>query len=109
MAENAILKNLKKGKTKEIEYDGDKYEVRQLTLGQVNEFTELANQAENPDDFETNKRSLCLLLKYGVVGLESMDEEELIDIPITTIKDVSAKVLEYNGLQTSEEVNLGND
>jgi len=71
------LSLLKKVNTKEIDFNGDKVEVRELTFNQVKEFSELAKELEDVESFENNRQSLGSIIRKGVIGLEDITDEDL--------------------------------
>lgn len=111
MAENAALALMKKGKTKEIEFNGGKLELKQLTFNQVNEFQAIASElVDDVESFEKNRKSLATILKFGIVGMEQVTEEDLGEVPLDSLRELSEAVLEFNGLRVADEAKAeGND
>ena len=103
---------LKKIKTKEIAFNGGTLEVKELTFNQVQEFSKLAKESESVDDLEKNRSSLGAIIREGVVGLEDISDEDLGEASLTSLKELSEAVLEFNGLKVAdiaEDESEGND
>ena len=103
MANNA-LDLLKKVKEKEVDFNGGKITVKELTFNEVQEFSDLA-KAENDtvDELENNKRSLAAIIRKGVVGMENLQEEDLGEASLASLKELSELVLEFNGLKVADD------
>ena len=105
------LELLKKVNTKEIEFNGGKVEVKELTFNQVKEFSELAESLKDVESFENNRKSLGSVIAAGVVGMEEISEDDLGGASLQSLRYLSEAVLEFNGLKVSdvEAETEGND
>lgn len=105
MAKSALIGAMKKVNTKEINVNGETAEVRELTFNQIQTFSEKAKAAaeSSKDDFESNRENLGDILRAGVVGLEEVTDDELGDVPLSTLKMLSEEVMSFNGLQITDD------
>jgi len=104
-----MLKLLKKVNEKEIDFNGGKVSVKELTFNEVQEFSALAKTAEDVDEFESNRNSLGAIIRKGVVGMEELTDDDLGEASLNSLKELSEAVLEFNGLKVSDVEEAGND
>jgi len=107
MADNAALKLMKKANTKSFPFKDGEVEIRTLTLNQVNAFAQSAKEMDDLDDLEKNRDALARVLRSGVVGLEDVTDEDLDESPLSSLKELSDLVLEFNGLSAVEDTSGG--
>jgi len=101
---NNTLKLLKQVNTKEVEFNGSKVEVKELTFNQVKAFSELAKSLNDDiESFDNNRQSLGAVIRAGVVGLEDVSDDDLGDTPLPALRFLSESVLEFNGLKVTDD------
>ena len=102
---------MKKVNEKEIEFNGGKVTLRELTFNEVQEFSALAKENDSVDELEANRQSLGAIIRKGVVGLDEITDDDLGEASLASLKELSEAVLEFNGLRVSDvaEDGSGND
>jgi len=107
------LSLLKKVNEKEIDFNGGKVTVKELTFNEVKEFSDAANaDNDNVDELESNRKSLADIIRKGVVGMEDIKDEDLGDASLASLKELSEAVLGFNGLKVTDDEDgsaAGND
>ena len=93
---------LKKINTKEIEFNGGTLEVKELTINQIQDFSENMKHVEDLESFEESRAILGKIIRAGVVGMEALTDEELGEVTIASIKKLSDEVLSFNGIKASD-------
>ena len=108
MAAKTALDLLRKVKTKEIDFNDGKVEVKELTFDQVKAFSELAQSMQDVESFENNRQQLGSVIRVGVVGMEELTDEDIGAATLLSLRYLSEQVLEFNGLKVTDEKE-GND
>ena len=95
----------KAGRTVEVDFLGDKVEVRVLSTRQLKDFQSLAkkySEGENPDD-ETQLQLQNDFIRIAVVGAEEMTDDELESFAPSDIEELMAKAFEINNININKD------
>jgi len=90
---------------KEVDFMGEKVEVRKLSINQVRQIQELVKKANKSNKEENQLDLIGDVIKIAVVGAEELTKEDFNGFPIGELNDLVNTILELSGLGAKEAGN----
>jgi len=92
-------------KQESLDFRGEKLTLKELSFGQVGNFSKLGKEVENVDELEGNKMAMGALLRSGILELEDLTDDQLDRFSPAGLKELSEAILKFNGLSVADEGN----
>lgn len=84
--------------TKKYKFCGQEVEIRKLSVNDVTRVQEEAKSAEENKSEKANLTLLLLVVRLGVEELAGMTDEEIFDLPMDELSQLSTEITKYSGL-----------
>lgn len=83
--------------TKQVEFMGDKLEIRKMSLSEVEQIQELSKTIDAKTE-SGSRQILRVVLNFGVEGAADLSDEEFAGFPIDDLNNLSVEIMNFSGL-----------
>jgi hypothetical protein len=91
--------------TKEVDFMGDKVEIKKLTVGEVMSVQKLLEKSNKSKSEDAQISLIRDVIKIAVIGANELSDDDFKQFPLAELNALSEEIIGYSGLGGGTEGN----